>query len=76
MSFYLSAVFSLVTAVRIFRKYQLITIAILLFTLFPSTIVPELKIHYQRSYLANLKSPKLNRHVALIFGKGIKNYGS
>jgi len=49
MSFHLSAVFSLLTAIRIFRKYQLITIAILLFSVFPSTIVPELKFHYQRS---------------------------
>jgi len=54
MSFHVSTVFSLVIAIRIIRKYQLITIAILLFSVFPSTIVPELKFHYQRSYLATL----------------------
>jgi len=76
MSCHLFAVFSLVPAVRIFTKYQFITIAFLLFAVFPSPLVPELKFHYQRSYLATLKSPKSNRHVALVFGKGIKNYRS
>lgn len=76
MSFHLSAVFSLVPAVRIFRKYQFITIAFVLFTVFPSPLVSELKFHYQRSYLATLKSPKSNRHVTLVVGKGIKNYRS